>query len=70
MKDLYGKELHVGDRVAFAKKGRQVGLVAVGTIQTIEPGRYYGLVAVIVDHLTGQKNHREHGGEMLWLPPA
>lgn len=66
MTDLFGVELRAGDRVAFAKKGRQVGMVATGVIRSFEPERY-STVAVIIDDVTEQRNIRAYPGEMIWL---
>lgn len=70
MKDLTGRELEVNDLVAFAKKGRQVGEVAVGCITRFADDHYGIHYAVITDERTQQENWRRWSNEMLWLARA
>jgi hypothetical protein len=65
--DQFGNKLSVGDKVAFAKKGRQVGQVAVGVVASFNTTRW-GMDAVrIVDDATQQDNYRHYAHEILWL---
>lgn len=67
MKDTNGTELRVGDLVAFAKKGRQVGEIATGVITKIGQDRWKQPVAAIEDTKTLQLNYRRCANEFLWL---
>lgn len=67
MTDQFGNTLSVGDKVAFAKKGRQVGQVAVGVVGSFNTTSW-GMDAVrIVDDATKQDNYRHYAHEILWL---